>query len=185
MHIIMENLRSWHDNRPPVRYRGSHPFLEESQLYQSTIGWHAFLWGFISTAWIDAQDCHLKHINSKKTGKRWLAALIKKLWMVSWDMWRFRNGILHSQSNSIPTNFTFLLTSTIITEIHRLLPPSCTYLFARNLASILRGSVNSKQVWLATVWLARDLFSPADVVCQSRNAVVSAFIESWKKRIKK
>ena len=103
-------------------------------------------------------------------------------------MWRFRNGIQHSQSNDIPTNFTFLLTTAIVSEInhgHRLLPPICDYLFSRNHTSILKGSVNSKKLWLATVWSARDLYSPADLICQNRNPIVSAYVESWKKRINK
>ena len=152
--IIIENLHSWHDNRPPVNYYGSHPFLASAQSHQSNIGWGAFLRGFATKDWIAAQQCHYSHLNSKKTGKRWLAALLKKLWGVSWDMWRFRNGIQHSQSNDIPTNFTFLLTTAIVSEInhgHRLLPPICDYLFSRNHTSILKGSVNSKKLWLATV----------------------------------
>ena len=184
--IIVENLKSWRQNRPPVYYEGSHPFLEQAQLQQTQIGWNAFFRGFISVHWIKAQHCHLQHIGSRKNGKRWLAALIKKLWAVSWDMWRFRNGVTHSQSPTIPTNFTFLLSSTIITELnhgHRLLPPACKYLFDNNPSDILRGTINSKRLWIASVWAARDLYSPADTICQTRNIIVSSFVEAWRKRL--
>ena len=119
----------------------------------------------------------------KKTGKRWTISLIQKLWLVSWDMWRFRNGIQHSQSTTVPTNFSFLLMPTIISELnhgHRLFPPSCDYLFT-NATSLLRGSINNQKLWIAIVWSARDRYSLADIICQSRNRVVESFVVAWRK----
>ena len=184
-HIIIENLRAWQSHRPSVLYNGSLPHLSDAQQSQSSIGWETVLRGFISTKWSATQNLHFQHLQSKKTGKRWVTELIKKLWQVSWDMWRFRNGILHHQSNATPTNFTFLLTSSILSEInhgHRLLPISCSYLFAKPAAELLRSTVNSKKLWLATVWAARDFYSPADTICQNRNKEVSAYVESWRKK---
>ena len=187
INVILENLHAWRDNRPPVQYEGTQPHLREAQQRQTLLGWQSFLRGFLTPKWIDAQHCHYSHTKSLRTGERWISALIKKLWAVSWDMWRFRNGVLHSQSTSIPTNFTFLLMSTILTEFNhgcRLLPPSCHYLFPSTATSILRGTTNSKKLWLATVWSARDVYSPADTICQSRNAIVTAYVDAWKKKIK-
>jgi len=38
---------------------------------------------------------------SRKTGKRWLTALIQKMWKVAWDLWEHRNGVRHEQENFI------------------------------------------------------------------------------------
>jgi hypothetical protein len=35
----------------------------------------------------------------RRTGLRWLTALIQKLWDVAWDMWDHRNRVLHDQEN--------------------------------------------------------------------------------------
>ena len=186
--IIIENHMAWRSDRRSVPYLGPHPHLRTAQLEQLSIGWENFLRGFVTTTWCEAQHNYFLHLQSKKTGQRWLTALIQKLWAISWDMWRFHNGILHSNSTNTPTNFTFLLSSAILHEInhgHRLLPPSCTYLFSRSSSSLLKGTINSQKLWLATVWSARDLYSPADTICQSRDQVVHAFVQSWKKRIKK
>ena len=182
--IIIENVRAWGEDRPPVRYDGTTPHLKEAQRLQSLLGWGPFLRGFLSQRWKVAQSCHYRYLQIQKTGERWTAALIQKLWSVSWDMWRFRNGVLHSQSLTIPTNFTFLVTSSIISEMnhgHRLLPPSCTYLFQTDIPSLAKSSVNNKKLWLATVWSARDYYTPADAICQNRNPIVYAFVEAWKK----
>ena len=184
--IVIENLRAWHDDRPSVLYSGPTSNLSDVIRHQSTIGWGSFLRGFLHKGWSTLQHAHYQTIKSLKSGKRWASELIKKLWLVSWDMWRFRNGILHSQSTTVPTNFTFLLSSTIIQEMnhgHRSLPAKCKYLFAQSIASILKGSVNGKKLWLATVWAARDLYSLNDVICQNRDSIVSAYVETWKKRI--
>ena len=151
------------------------------------MGWEPFIRGFVASQWSLAQHCHLQHLQSRKAGKRWLTCLIQKLWMVSWDMWRFRNGVLHSQSTTTPTNFSFLLATTIINELnhgHRLLPPSCKYLFTRSSSSLLRGTLNNQKLWVATVWSARDRYSPADTICQSRNPTVAAFVVSWRKKLR-
>ena len=186
--VIIENLRSWHDNRPPVIYDGPIPHLETARSTQNIIGWTAFLRGFVSSSWELPQHQHYQNLSSKKSAKRWLTELIKKLWKISWDQWRFRNGITHSQSPSSHTNFTFLLTSTIIKESQHgghLLPPSCSYLFQTHFSDLLKGTLNSKKMWVATVWSARDLYSPADVICQSRNTVVAAFVDSWKRKLRR
>ena len=178
---------AWRQSRPSTHYNGPHPFLQEAQQHQSALGWHAFVRGFVSTKWAKSQDCHYKHLGSKRTGKRWVAALIKKMWQVSWDMWRFCNGVTHSQSPSHTTNSSFLLTSTIIAEKnhgHRLLPPKCSYLFQSPLHTLLNISINNKKLWVATVWAARDLYSPADTFNQSRNTIIASFVEPWKKKLR-
>ena len=75
--VIIENLMAWHDGRPPVLYNGSLPFLARSITSQTALGWNSFLRGFVSTQWSKAQQLHLLHIGSRKSGKRWLIELIK------------------------------------------------------------------------------------------------------------
>jgi hypothetical protein len=45
------------------------------------------------------QQAYLQQIGSRRTGKRWVIELIKKLWHFAWDLWEHRNGILHKQNN--------------------------------------------------------------------------------------
>jgi hypothetical protein len=37
------------------------------------------------------------NFDSRRTGLRWLTALIQKLWDVAWDMWDHRNRVLHQE----------------------------------------------------------------------------------------
>jgi len=63
---------------------------------QTQIGWQALLEGCPALGWAEAQQRYLELVRSGKTGKRWLVALIQKLWYVAWDQWEHRNGILHN-----------------------------------------------------------------------------------------
>jgi hypothetical protein len=56
--------------------------------------------GWASFEWSIAQQEYYKLIGSLKSGKRWMIALIKKLWLIAWDMWEHRNGILHEKENT-------------------------------------------------------------------------------------
>jgi hypothetical protein len=38
---------------------------------------------------------YYKKKNFRKTDKRWMAAMITKMWQVSWDLWEHRNGFVH------------------------------------------------------------------------------------------
>jgi hypothetical protein len=40
-------------------------------------------------------------MKSKRLGKRWISALIQNLWEVAWDLWDYRNSILHHQENCV------------------------------------------------------------------------------------
>ena len=51
--------------------------------------------GRLSRYWLLAQQSYWKSLGSPRPGLRWISALITKLWDISWDFWRHRNGVLH------------------------------------------------------------------------------------------
>jgi hypothetical protein len=44
--------------------------------------------------WSEVQHRYYEFLDSRRTGLRWLTALIQKLWDVAWDMWDHRNRAL-------------------------------------------------------------------------------------------
>ena len=66
---------------------------------QNDIGWQAMAKGWTTEEWAIIQQEYYKLICSRKTGKRWLVEIIKKLWLIAWDMWEHRNSILHNTEN--------------------------------------------------------------------------------------
>jgi hypothetical protein len=91
---IRSRLRTWRNNTRQVhlrdfRFRG----LKEVILKQDRLGWDAAFEGKWHVGWAEVQETYFKFIGSQRSGKRWLVALIKKLWLTAWDLWEDRNGI--------------------------------------------------------------------------------------------
>jgi len=93
LHVIITYLKSWHTGetvsyQPPC-------YLEAVLKEQCTIGWHRFYVGWLSPQWEIIQQNYYNVTRSNKTGKRWVSALIQKLWDMAWDLWEHRKGVLH------------------------------------------------------------------------------------------
>ena len=65
---------------------------------QEEIGPNAFMEGCITRKWREIQNTHLRAMQSRRNPSRWTKELIKKVWMVSWDMWDTRNGWVHREA---------------------------------------------------------------------------------------
>ena len=68
---------------------------------QDKFGWKAVLEGTLIRGWREAQQEQLTRTGSRRTGLRWVTALIQKLWDVAWDQWQHRNGVLHEKDSAI------------------------------------------------------------------------------------
>jgi len=65
---------------------------------QGILGWDVVLDGWLSIEWRAQQETYWSNWRRRKSSKRWVSELVKKLWNVSWDMWDHQNGILHSST---------------------------------------------------------------------------------------
>jgi hypothetical protein len=70
---------------------------------QEYIGKRQFFEGWLHIGWERLQDGYYTNINSKRNGKRWMIAVITKLWEIAWDIWDFCNEIFHHQTNESST----------------------------------------------------------------------------------
>ena len=64
------------------------------------MGWYAAFTGAWVKGWAEAQHAYYKSIQVQNEGLNWLAALIKKLWQVSWGMWQHRNSVATIQAEA-------------------------------------------------------------------------------------
>ena len=73
------------------------PSLQTAVLAQEMIGWQAFMEGCLSISW----RCHASTFLPKKySPRRWTSLLVKKLWLVAFDMWDHRCKLLHKNDLS-------------------------------------------------------------------------------------
>ena len=183
---IIEGLQAWRNNHPLERRRYTLPNLSAAVEAQTTIGWKGLLHGFTVIEWEHAQTNYLQFLNKRTTGRRWIAALIRKLWETIWSIWRYRNSLVHEQTNEPLKKITALLNITMLRELHHGrsgLPSKYAYLFRKNGLDVFKISINQKKQWILTVWAARDSITPTHPSTEQRHPLISSILIAWKKRI--
>ena len=184
---IADGLTAWRINRPLPSRSYSLPHLTEAVQTQNRIGWRAFLHGFTAQEWELAQKNYLQFKKSSITSRRWISALIKKLWETIWSIWRYRNSLVHDQTNHPIKKITMLLNITMLKELQyglAGLPRNFSYLFQKQMRSVLATSINQKKQWILTVWAARDAMTPTHVSIAQRHPIIESILVSWKRRIR-
>ena len=184
---LMINLRSWRTDDPPITQRYNLPFLSTAVEIQTRIGWKGLVHGFLAQQWEQAQALYLQFLGRKISGRRWIAALIRRLWETIWAMWRFRNGLVHDQTNSPLTTINSLLNITMLKELQYGLdglPSKFGYLFKKKFSEVLKTSINQKKQWIITVWVAREVATPNHISILNRHPTLESILISWKNRIK-
>ena len=148
---LIQGLKTW-------RSGSTAPGSTLATQQQSILGWDVVLDGWLAVEWRAQQESYWSTWQRKKSTKRWISELIKKLWNVSWDMWAHRNGVLHSST----TTREDILDSRIdaqLTSLYNLgvreIPRDAFTLFQTNLEDLLQQNRNYKQKWIASVQAAQ------------------------------
>ena len=139
------------------------PQLKQASMMQSALGACAFMEGCLCRHWEPIQKTYLDATYSKKSASRWIKELIIKLWLISWDMWDYRNGLVHDDAQ-VRTEQLIAQLNADITEKHetgqtnRFLPRIEKRFFRGSLDAILRTTEYQKRTWLhiATRFIERD-----------------------------
>jgi hypothetical protein len=157
-HYIILRLLRWRLNQHPPPL----PSYDEFGLFhaiseQTSIGWN-FLDGFVTTEWKTVQDEYYKWLDMRRTGRRWIIALLTKLWDVSWSMWEDRNDARHT---AITPRKVIAIREANITIHNLYLDGSPTVLhrdqklFDRPLYIVLQQTLPEKELWIDIIQLAQ------------------------------
>jgi hypothetical protein len=83
-----------------------------------------------------------------------VAALIKKLWTASWDMWEHRNGILHNTPNTVTELREDLVDHSVKNIYHMATSTLChtkdNFLITASLSKLLSRAMAYTETWLFT-----------------------------------
>jgi hypothetical protein len=127
-------------------------------------------------AWAEHQHRYYTLLRSGRTGRRWVCAIITKLWNIAWDMWEHRNGVLHETENlvtrAIQTQLNAKVTRVYLNLSSRLLRHTDRHLLSLTLHDLMRKDNNYKATWLSvaepvlredrsSAWLSTEDFSLA------------------------
>jgi hypothetical protein len=148
-------LSRWRSGGPKYSCRSNLPGLRQAVLEQDDIGWDGALEGRWSSSWIEIQERHFTFIHLRRSGKRWLTAIIKQLWNVSWDLWDHRNNVNIENkekelrlANAIKIRNEYSLGPEGLDKYDR-------KMFSKSLAVTLTMQLPKQDAWLRRVTLAR------------------------------
>ena len=169
---IVRFLRNWQSN--PDFYLVS---IEFDHIFaaQAQIGWTNFLFGFTAIEWQQSQQQYYQRLGSKRTGKRWVSALIRKLWDIAWDLWDHRNKQLHSPGKLDEYEDTDLLNAQTRVEFALGPPPNCPAQYRphyrySDVDEILAMSNFNRDQWLQRSRLIRRRLQESIPMLAERNA---------------
>ena len=117
------------------------------------------LMGFHSREWERIQTEHFRSRGSLRSGRRWVAELIKKLWNTSWDMWMFRNHQIKSGQDEEATRLLLMLDRHILhllSQGTQYVPKALLPLLQCPPHHILRRPVEAKLAWVDKIQLGRE-----------------------------
>ena len=136
--------------------------------------------GCLSLEWARAQQEYYQWIGSRRTGKRWVIALIKKLWQIAWDLWDNRNEFLHKTNMAADLSGAVSLDKAIREEC-RLgsggLPAVVQTTFPKDIDKLINAPLLQRKSWLVLVRAARELVH--DTRIQDEFTDPRSFLHNW------
>lgn len=156
---ILRNLRS--NNPINISNHDRSSLIGQAIMKQQKIGWNNFVIGRWSKLWEKVQQEYYFSINSQYTSFRWAIAILKKFLLINWDIWDFRNDLIHGKGGindrarnkelSFQIRQHFLIGSAELRKEDK-------YLFKNkdNLPSLLNRPIDEKRQWLTTVRNAKS-----------------------------
>jgi hypothetical protein len=153
--LICSSLSSWRNGTEQMPPSSHLLGLRKAWIEQNDIGWGAAMEGRWSQAWVDIQERHFLRIRKRRSGKRWLTAIIRRMWDISWDLWDHRNAVQLERKkeerrakNAVLIRYEFGLG-------HHGLDTHDRRLFECPLEEVLTSNLQKQDAWIRRVTLAR------------------------------
>lgn len=98
LRVIISRLKTWsYPSNENFRYTSMDDRVRKALYEQDRIGWTQFLYGRLTSLWLDPQDRWLVSIATKwkRSLDRWFVQVIKGVMEIPWQMWEHRNNYYH------------------------------------------------------------------------------------------
>jgi hypothetical protein len=168
--IIISRLTSWQTGSTPETFPVLPPLYQATLLHQDEQGWNNFFMGLPSIGWVELQQQHFHRTASQKSGRRWLTALIRKQWRVAWDIWDYRNSIVHHKD--FGTAAARMSQSVCLEYAKGVASSDMRVFFKAPLQALLQQSTQHQSEWLWRVQMARQAQHRRDMTTQRQRAMM-------------
>ena len=178
---IKNILTLWRNGRhiPTSSFPTAHG-IREAVEEQAEIGWDNFMLGRWSKKWQIIQKNHLNSIGSKRSPRRWTAAVIRQFMLTCWDIWDFRNTLIHGKGGRLARLQNRLLDTRIRQEFeigtNELLPIDYYLITMHSMRRILDDTLLKKELWLRCIGISRKAAANIPIV---RNGLIQSTLDDY------
>jgi len=156
--VICDRLSAWRSNSLPSVEVTGFLGLRGTVEAQDRVGWRALLEGLPVPGWAEVQHRFYLWMGIRKTGERWVVALIHKVWEVAWDLWDHRNRVLHDSDTSlIKQQREQEIMAQFEAGAHSV-TAEARVLFRQGVTAVLALPPEAQQAWLIRIHQARVRF---------------------------
>ena len=155
---------------------------------QSTIGWNNFILGRWSQRWQLVQQRFIKQTDSKRSSLRWTTSIINKLLYVVWDIWNFRNSLVHGKGGindkAAHKELNFQIRQQFTIGFQNLLLRDRRIYLRSSITHLIDSPRATKQNWIRNLNAARMSANPSDeneeeAIPQHTQTLMEDFIENF------
>jgi hypothetical protein len=171
--LITSRLRTWQLSEDQDIFPNLTTKYTEVLQRQDAQGWINFWMGLPSTGWQQIQEAHYLRISSSKTGSSWLIAIIQKQWLIAWDIWDYRNQVVHKTDEGADFQ---RVTNAIRAEYSLGAPREIRKFFRTPLREMLRRNFDYQTNWLHRITVHQARTHHKDNSLRRLQACMAAFI---------
>ena len=153
---IISRLDAWHNGSTAPTLAVYSARTAQALRLQDSIGWHSFLGGFLSEAWIEAQDEYATMMGLRTKPLTWCSTLITKLWQLTWDLWDDRNNSLHHSEFGAARTAVRQSLRQYYADDHHIYPAHCQVFFQQALQTHLDAPYRTQAAWVRRLDAGRD-----------------------------
>lgn len=146
---ITQRLEEWRSGQPIEPWQSSLPSVRTAVTAQDSLGWENMLTGIVSEHWAEAQAHYLSSLRSKKSPRRWLASLIQKQWDICWDLWNYRNRILHDKETGRAQRDIRRQLRVLHALPRTDFPSTCHHFFSLTLQDLYKSPERTQVAWIS------------------------------------
>jgi hypothetical protein len=174
---IVNGLDTWRSNSTlsPI---SANEWINNVIAQQTKLGWRNFFEGMLSSDWQIAQQSYLSHIGSRRSSKRWVTSIIKKLWQIAWDIWEHRNGYLHARNTGLHSLNTNEIIAAEFNKGCATLDRETRVLFRPGWEAITNKPIEVREQWIKRVQAAR---LKMETKIQTEFKAERSFMSAWLK----
>ena len=124
---ILQEIHCWRKQTPRIDIEQVHLPIRNCVHVQRQIGWKKFIEGFITTEWLSFLTIYFDDNKIRKSAKRMISQLQRRIWTIIWNIWDHRNTFVHDRNQTLNNKTTMDINQEIKMNIH------CNWIYCQKL----------------------------------------------------